>query len=208
MQRIDVAAQFFLDHLDVVDHAVVGALGQRQDTRRLVQRFACERIGFDLALDVLGLELFQRDRTDDAQMVAGRPQEHGNRASHRDGVQNRLVAVAIDQHDVVGGHVGMPHDFVRGGRAVGYEEAVIGVENARGIQLRLGHRAGMVQQLAQFVDRVADVGAQHVLAEELVEHLAHRALQERHAARVPRAVPRIRAVLRVVDQRLEERRRQ
>ena len=43
-------------------------------------------------------------------------------------------------------------------------------------------RAGVVEQLAEFVDRVADVGAQHVLAEELVEHLADRALQEGHAA--------------------------
>jgi hypothetical protein len=31
----------------------------------------------------------------------------------------------------------------------------------------------VVQQLAQFFHGVADVGAQHVLAEELVEHLAH-----------------------------------
>ena len=66
----------------------------------------------------------------------------------------------------------------------------------------------VVEQLAELVDRVADVGAQHVLAEELVEHLADRALQERDAARVARAVPRIGAVLRVVDQRAEERRRQ
>ena len=69
-------------------------------------------------------------------------------------------------------------------------------------------RAGVVEQLAELVDRVADVGAQHVLAEELVEHLPDRALQERDAARVARAVPRVRAVLRVVDQRAEERRRQ
>ena len=69
------------------------------------------------------------------------------------------------------------------------------------------HRAGVVEQLAEFLDRVAHVGAQHVLAEELVEHLADRALQERHAAGVAGAVPGIRAVLRVVEQRLEERRR-
>jgi hypothetical protein len=39
----------------------------------------------------------------------------------------------------------------------------------------------VVQQLAQLFHRVAHVGAQHVLAIELVEHLAHRALQEGHA---------------------------
>jgi hypothetical protein len=70
------------------------------------------------------------------------------------------------------------------------------------------HRAGVVEQLAEFLHRVAHVGAQHVLAEELVEHLPHRALQEGHAAGVARAVPGVRAVLRVVHQRLEERRRQ
>ena len=70
------------------------------------------------------------------------------------------------------------------------------------------HRAGVVEQLAELVDRVADVGAQHVLAEELVEHLPHRALQEGDAARVAGAVPGIGAVGRVVGQRAEEWRRQ
>jgi hypothetical protein len=65
----------------------------------------------------------------------------------------------------------------------------------------------VVEQLAELVDGVADVGAQHVLAEELVEHPSDRALQERDPARVAGAVPRVRAVLRVVEQRLEERRR-
>jgi hypothetical protein len=43
----------------------------------------------------------------------------------------------------------------------------------------------VIEQLAELVDRVADVGAQHVLAEELVEHLPDRALQERHAPEWP-----------------------
>jgi hypothetical protein len=41
-----------------------------------------------------------------------------------------------------------------------------------------------------------------------VEHLPDRALQEGHAAAVARAVPGVRTVLRVIHQRLEERRRQ
>ena len=77
----------------------------------------------------------------------------------------------------------------------------------RRVALARRHRAGVVEQLAELVDRVAHVGAQHVLAEELVEHPADRALQERDAARMAGAVPRVRAVLRVVDERLEERRR-
>ncbi len=70
------------------------------------------------------------------------------------------------------------------------KKQMVGVEDARGVQLGLGHGAGVVQQLAQFVHGVADVGAQHVLAEELVEHLAHRALQECHAARSARGSAR------------------
>ena len=66
----------------------------------------------------------------------------------------------------------------------------------------------MIEQLAQLIHCVTYVGAQHVLAEKLVEHLPHRAFQERHPARVPRAMPRIRAVLRIMHQRPKERRRQ
>ena len=212
VQRVEQVAQQVLDVLDVVDHAVVGALGDRQDPRLgvrvLLQRLAGERVRLDLLADVLRLELVARDRPDDAEVVARRRQEHGNRMRHGDRVQDRLVAVAVDQHDVARRHVGVPDDLVRGRGAVGDEEQVVGAEDARGVALRGGHRAGMVEQLAEFVDGIADVGAQHVLAEELVEHLAERVLQEGHPARVPRAVPRIGALVGVLDQLLEERRRQ
>ena len=65
----------------------------------------------------------------------------------------------------------------------------------------------MIQQLPQFVDCVAHVRAQHVLAEKLVEHLAHRAFQKRDAARMPGAVPGVGTVLRIVGKRAEKRRR-
>ena len=117
------------------------------------------------------------------------------------------MAVAVDDDDVARRHRVVPDHLVRGAGAVGDEEAVVGVEDARGVALARRHRAGVVEQLAELVDRVADVGAQHVLAEELVEHSADRALQEGDAAGMAGAVPGVRAVLRVVDQRLEERRR-
>lgn len=66
---------------------------------------------------------------------------------------------------------------------------MVGIEDARRIAFGRGDRARMVEQLAQFLDGVADVGAQHVFTEELVEHLADRRLQEGHAARVAGAVP-------------------
>ena len=167
----------------------------------------CEqRVGRDLGLDRRRLELALRDRADDAEVVARGLHEDRNRAGHDDRVQDRLVAVAVDHHHVVGRHRVVPDHLVAGAGAVGHEEAVVGVEDARRIALAGRHRAGVVEQLAEFLDRVADVGAQHVLAEELVEHLADRALQEGHAARVARAMPGVRAVFGVVDQRLEERR--
>ena len=64
----------------------------------------------------------------------------------------------------------------------------------------------MVQQLAELFHGVAHVGAQHVFAEELMEHLAYWRLQEGHATGVARAVPGVGAVLRVMHQRAEERR--
>jgi len=88
----------------------------------------------------------------------------------------------------------MPDHLVRRRRAVGDEKAVIGVEDARGVALRGGDGPRMIEELPQLVDRIADVGAQHVLAEELVEHLADGTLEERYAAGVTRAMPRVRAV--------------
>ena len=141
-------------------------------------------------------------------VVARRRQEHRHRAGHHDRVQDGFVAVAVHHHDVVRRHHGVPHDLVGSRGAVGDEEQMVGIEDARRIALGGRHRAGVVEQLAQFVHRVAHVGAQHVLAEELVEHAPHRRLQERHAAGVAGAVPGIGTVLRVIHQRAEERRRQ
>jgi hypothetical protein len=118
------------------------------------------------------------------------------------------MAVAVDDHHVARRHRRVPDHLVRGRGTVGNEKQVIAVEDARGIALRSRDRARVVKQLAQFVNRIADVRAQQVLAEKLVEHLADRAFQESDAAGVSRAVPGIGAVLRVVGQRAEKRRRQ
>ena len=203
VQGVDLPVEHLLDGLDVVDDAVVGALGDGEDARAPFG-VPGEGIGGDLALDVLPVEFVQWDGADDPVVVAGRHQEDRDGPGDGDGVQDGLVAVAVHHHDVAGGHGGVPDDLVGRRCAVGDEEEVVGVEDARGVALRGRHRAGVVEQLAQFFDGVADVGPQHVLAEELVEHLAHRALQEGHAAGVPRAVPGIGTVRRVVDQGAEE----
>ena len=118
------------------------------------------------------------------------------------------MAVAVDHDDVARRDGGVPHHLVGRRGAVGDKEQMVAVENARRIALGRRHRAGVIEQLPQFVHRVADVGTQQVLAKKLVEHLADRRLQKGHAARVPRAVPGIRAVRSVVGQRTEKWRHQ
>ena len=206
MQRVDPAVEHALDGLGVVEHAVVGALRDRHDARldgRGVHPRQ-QRVARDLGLDGLLAELALRDRADDAVVVARGRHEHGDRPGHDDRVQDGLVAVAVHHHHVARRHRVVPDHLVGRRRAVGHEEAVIGVEDARGIALALRHRAGVVEQLAEFFHRIADVRAQHVLAEELVEHLTDGALQEGHTARVTGAMPRVGAVLRIVHQLLEE----
>ena len=188
VQRVDLAVEHLLDFFDVVEDAVVGRLRDRQHAR-FGLHVARKRVRGDLLLDVLPAELVLRDRSDDAEMVARRHQENGDRAGHDDRMQDRLVAVAIDDDDVTRRDGRIPDNLVRRRRAVGHEIEMISVEDARRVTLRCGHRAGVIEQLTEFLDRVADVGAQHVLAEELVEHLPDRALEKGHAARVSRAMP-------------------
>jgi PAS domain S-box-containing protein len=125
----------------------------------------------------------------DAKVIARRLQKNRNRAGHDDGVQNRFVAIPIDHHHIARRHRVVPHHLVAGAGAIGHKEAMVGIENTRGVALGGRHRSGVVQQLAQLVHGIANVGTQHVLAKELVEHLTHGAFQKRHATRVTRAMP-------------------
>ena len=78
----------------------------------------------------------------------------------------------------------------------------------RGVALGRRHRPGVVENLPEFVDGVADVRTQQVLAEELVEHLADGRFQERDTAGVAGAVPGIRTIGGVMRERPEEGRHQ
>ncbi|MCY1169354.1 hypothetical protein D9M73_93800 [compost metagenome] len=208
MQVVDVTVEHALDGFSVVQHTVVSGLRQCQHPR--LDGFCVnaleQRVGRNLGANGFRLELALRDGADDAEVVARGLQEHRHRARHDDGVQDGLVAVAVHHHHIVRRHSVVPDHLVAGGRAVGHEKTVIGIEDARRIALAGANRAVVVQQLAQFFHRVADVGAQHVFTIKLVVHLADRAFQEGHAAGVTRAVPGVGAVFGVVQQRLEERR--
>ena len=118
------------------------------------------------------------------------------------------MAVAVAEHEIAAADHAVPDDLVRGRGAADDEQRLVGAEDARGVSLAGGDRAGVVEQRAERADRHRDIGAQRVLAEELVEHLPDRALPEADAAPVPGRVPRIGAVQRVLHQGLEHRRRQ
>ena len=207
MQRIDYAVEHFLDLLDVVKDAVVSALGDGQHAR-FGGDLRSEGMRFNLFADVFPTEFVFRNRADDPVMIAGRHQEYRHGTGHDDRMQHRLVAITVDDDDVTRCDGRMPDDLVRSRGAVGDEKQVVGVEDARRVAFGSSHRAGVIEQLPQFLDGVANVGAQHVFAEELMEHPANRAFQKCHAAGMTRAVPRVRAILGVVRQCPEKRRRQ
>ena len=70
VQRIDQVAKFGLDRFYVVNHTVIGALCQRQNTRVLIFDIARKRIGIDFFLDACGLKFLKRNRANNAHMVA------------------------------------------------------------------------------------------------------------------------------------------
>ena len=141
MERVDFAIEHGLDRFDVIDDAVVSQLRDRQDTRFFVDGIAGERVGLDFFPDVFRFEFRFRDRPDDAVMVACRHQENRNRSGHDDGVQNRFVAIAVDNDDVAAGDAGMPNDLVGSRCTVGDEIAVVRVENAGGIAFALDRKS-------------------------------------------------------------------
>ncbi|KAG1317979.1 hypothetical protein G6F63_015425 [Rhizopus arrhizus] len=118
--------------------------------------------------------------------VAAGGEVHRHRAGHDQRVQQRLVAIAIDEHHVASRHRTVPHDLVGGGGAVGDEEGMVGAEVARCLVLGILDRAGVVEQRTQLRHRDRQIAAQGVLTVELVEGAADRRLGERHAAGMAR----------------------
>ena len=198
VQRIDLSVEQLLQHFDVVNDPVVSALRDRQDSR-LATGMRClscasERIRVDLFLNVLGMKFFQRNRADQPEVVSFGRQENRHRTGHDDRVQNRFVAISIDDHDVTGGDGRVPHHFVGRRRSVGDKETMVGIKNSRRIAFGRGDRTGVVEQLPEFFHRIANVGTQHVFTKKLVKHLAHGTLQKCDAAGVAGAMPRVRSV--------------
>ena len=88
MQGVDGVAKLFFNHLDVVNHAVIGALRQGQNAGLFIFDLAGKRIRIDFFLDIFKLKLSQRNRPNNAHVVARRAQKHRDSTRHGDGMQN------------------------------------------------------------------------------------------------------------------------
>ena len=95
VQGIDITTEQVLDGIDVVNDAVVGALGNGENAWLSLDVFR-ERMRRDFFLDVLGPEFVERNRANNAVVVAGRRKKHRDRTTHDNCVQNRLMAITID----------------------------------------------------------------------------------------------------------------
>src|SRR5690606_1347024 len=91
---------------------------------------ARKRISIDLRLNRLAAELRQRNGADDPQFIARRTQIERNSASHDDRMQDRFVAVAIDQYQIIASNHRVPDDLVRRRGAVDDEKSMVGTEIA------------------------------------------------------------------------------
>ena len=188
MDVFHIPVEHAFDRFGVVQDTVVGRLGQRQNPRfdlvdiHTLQMLPNQRIGHDLGLDGSGFELALRDGADDAKVIARGLQKDRDRPGHDDRMQNRLVAIAVHYHHVIGGNSVVPHHLVARAGAIGNKKAVIGIENSRSVALALANGTVMVKQLPQLFHRIADIGPQHVFTIKLVVHLTDRTFQKRDSA--------------------------
>jgi hypothetical protein len=78
-------------------------------------------------------------------MVARRLQKYRHRTRHDDGVQDGLVAVTINHHNIIRRHSMVPDYLVAGRCAVGDKKAMVGVEDAGRVALAGANRTIVVQ---------------------------------------------------------------
>ena len=84
----------------------------------------------------------------------------------------RLVIVAIEQHEIAAPQGRMRDDLVGGRRAVQHEVGAVGAEHLRRVALRVDGGADVNQQIAEVDVGVAQIVAKDLLAEVLEEELA------------------------------------
>ncbi|MNH03239.1 hypothetical protein D3C79_624930 [compost metagenome] len=203
MQHVDTTGQHLLDQFSVVAQPVIGGVGDNGHFYLRCPPLG-QGVGLDLGADRFRAEFTQRNRPDDAQLVALRAQVQGDCAGHDDRVYHRLVAVAIHQHQVIATDHRVPDDLVGCGRTVDDEEGVIGTKILcrAGFGRRQG--PGVIQQRTQLRHRNREVRTQGVFTKELMKRQPHRALAICHTAAMPRGVPGIVGLGGVLHQRFEK----
>ncbi|MNS96211.1 hypothetical protein D3C72_1304990 [compost metagenome] len=206
VQKIDGTAYFLGNLLGVVAKAVIGGVGHHRNAQlgAILHGLCGERHLCDTRLHGLGRELVFADRPDDTVRISARREVHGNGPRHDQRVQQRLVAIAVHKHHIAARYRAMPDDLVGRGGAVGHEEGMVGAEVSGGVGLCLPYGAAVVEEGAQFGYRDREIAAQGVFTIVLVEGPAHRRFGEGHAARMPRCIPGVVGLGRVLDQCLEE----
>ncbi len=168
-----------------------------------------ERVGADLLAQGLLVPRVPVDRADHAERVARGRQEDRDRAGlHQRALVQRLVVVAVEQHEVAALQQRVGDDLVRRARAVQHEVRAVGAEHLRRVLLRLRGRAFVDQQVAEIDVGVAQVVAEDALAEVLEEELAGGRLSVELAALMTRTVERDVRFGVVGHQPAEERRQQ
>jgi len=164
--QVGLEGEALLHHsLDVVDDAVEGAVGEQQHLHALELAGAPE--GQQLPLDLL-----ERHRAvhGEFRQRIGIEIDHLCAAQHQ-AVMVRLVAIAVDQHDVARPHQGLDDDLVAGRGAVGGEEGLARAERAGRQFLRLLDGAVGIEQGVEPAGGRRGLGEEDVHAVE-VAHVA------------------------------------
>jgi hypothetical protein len=129
-----------LDHpIGAIAQTVIGRVRDDCVHRRLLGGVASKRASGHCIGDRLGRQPGRGDGTDDPIAVARRHEVDRDRVGDRQGVVDRLVTVAVRQHDVTGHDAGMRDDLVRGRGPVQHEVGRIGAEDSRRVLLRFVH---------------------------------------------------------------------
>ena len=174
MDAIDRLAERGGRRADVVAEPVVGRVRQRRHDRWSRSVGLTSALSASFCSTLCRLDLRLRHRADQAAGIAPRHQVHRNRTGQIERVVERLVAVAVDEHDVAIGHGRLQDDLVASRAAADREVREIRAEHARGVFLGRPARAAVIVQRTERADRDREIRAQHLLAVELEKRRARR----------------------------------
>ena len=157
-----------------------------------------ERAALDEALDEVGVEALERNEADHAVAVARGLHVDGARAGDGERVADGFVAVGVGEDDVVLCDDSVADDLVGGGGAAEHVEGPVGAEDAGGVALGFARRPDVIEPRAERRGGDAEVGAEEIFAEELVELHADGMLEVGYAAHVAGCVPGVGALVGVL----------